>query len=130
MVSIYFGSADVLRPALCADVGGVIRAPSGPGPDAVGDLAHQVAQAGGPGLCRSAFISVALRELSVARCRGNVPVSVGREPLAGSRCAVVPGPRLTWLKSDMCLVCGFNVFGSAALCVALPCFVPCMCDCT
>jgi hypothetical protein len=37
----------------------------------LGDLADQAVQAGGPGLSRAAFISGALRELSVALCRGN-----------------------------------------------------------
>jgi hypothetical protein len=36
-----------------------------------GDLADQAVQAGGPGLSRAAFISGALRELSLALCRGN-----------------------------------------------------------
>jgi hypothetical protein len=36
-----------------------------------GDLANQAVQTGGPGLSRAAFISGALRELSVALCRGN-----------------------------------------------------------
>jgi hypothetical protein len=35
------------------------------------DLANQAVQAGGPGLSRAAFTSGALRELSVALCRGN-----------------------------------------------------------
>jgi hypothetical protein len=37
----------------------------------LGDLADQAVQAGGPGLSRAAFILGALRELSVALCRGN-----------------------------------------------------------
>jgi hypothetical protein len=37
----------------------------------LGDLAAQAVQAGGPGLSRAAFISGALRELSVPLCRGN-----------------------------------------------------------
>jgi hypothetical protein len=59
-------------------------------------------QAGGPGLSRTAFISGALRELSVALCRGNASLCrlgayvapdirvLRREPLAGPRCAVLP----------------------------------------
>jgi hypothetical protein len=35
------------------------------------DLADQVVQPGGPGLSRAAVFSGALRELSVALCRGN-----------------------------------------------------------
>jgi hypothetical protein len=41
----------------------------------LGDLADQAVQAGGPGLSRAAFISGALRELSVALCRGNASLS-------------------------------------------------------
>jgi hypothetical protein len=37
----------------------------------LGDLADQAVQAGGPGLSQAAFISGALRKLSVAFCRGN-----------------------------------------------------------
>jgi hypothetical protein len=37
----------------------------------VGDLADQAVQVGGHGLFRAAFIAGALRELSVALCRGN-----------------------------------------------------------
>jgi hypothetical protein len=37
----------------------------------LGDLPDQAVQAGGPGLSQAAFISGALRELSVALCRGN-----------------------------------------------------------
>jgi hypothetical protein len=37
----------------------------------LGDLADQAVQAGGPGLSWAAFIWGALRELSVALCRGN-----------------------------------------------------------
>jgi hypothetical protein len=37
----------------------------------LGDLADQAVQAGGPGLPRAAFISLALRKLSVALCRGS-----------------------------------------------------------
>jgi hypothetical protein len=49
----------------------------------LGGSADQAVQAGGPGLSRAAFISGALRELSVALCRGalpgqRVPVSVRR----------------------------------------------------
>jgi hypothetical protein len=62
----------------------------------LGDLADQAVQAGGPGLSRAAFISGALRELSLGRvalCRGNAPLSrsgaylatraAGRTPLRG-----------------------------------------------
>jgi hypothetical protein len=41
----------------------------------LGDLADQAVQAGGPGLSWAAFISGALRELSVALCRGNASLS-------------------------------------------------------
>jgi hypothetical protein len=37
----------------------------------LGDLADQAVHAGGSGLSRAAFLSGALRELSVALCRGN-----------------------------------------------------------
>jgi hypothetical protein len=37
----------------------------------LGDLADRAVQAGGPGLSRAAFISGALRDLSVALCRSN-----------------------------------------------------------
>jgi hypothetical protein len=59
----------------------------------LGNLADQVVQAGGPGLSRAAFISGALRELSVALCRGNAslcrsgayvaPRAAGRAPMRG-----------------------------------------------
>jgi hypothetical protein len=57
----------------------------------LGDLADQAVQAGGPGHSRAAFISGALRELSVALCRGNASLcrsganvatrAVGRTPM-------------------------------------------------
>jgi hypothetical protein len=59
----------------------------------LGDLADQAVQAGGPGLSRAALISGALRELSVALCRGNAPLcrsgayvatrASGRAPMRG-----------------------------------------------
>jgi hypothetical protein len=59
----------------------------------LGDLADQAVQAGGPGLSRAAFISGALRELSVALCRGNASLcrsgayvatrAAGRAPMRG-----------------------------------------------
>jgi hypothetical protein len=55
------------RPALRANVGRVLRAPWGPGPDAARDLADQAVQAGEPGLSRAAVNSGALRELSLDR---------------------------------------------------------------
>jgi hypothetical protein len=58
-----------------------------------GDLADQAVQAGGPGLSRAAFISGALRELSVALCWGNASLcwsgayvaasAAGRAPMRG-----------------------------------------------
>jgi hypothetical protein len=57
------------------------------------DLANQAVQAGGPGFSWAAFISGALRELSVALCRGNaslcrsrayvVTLAAGRTPMRG-----------------------------------------------
>jgi hypothetical protein len=57
------------------------------------DLVDQAVQAGGPGLSRAAFISGALRELSVALCRGNASLcrsaayiatrAAGRAPMRG-----------------------------------------------
>jgi hypothetical protein len=41
----------------------------------LGDLADQAVQAGGPGLSQAAFISGALRELSVALCRSGAFVA-------------------------------------------------------
>jgi hypothetical protein len=59
----------------------------------LGDLADQAVQAGGPGLSRAAFISGALRERSVALCRGNASLcrsgayvamrAAGRAPMRG-----------------------------------------------
>jgi hypothetical protein len=59
----------------------------------LGDLADQAVQAGGPGLSRAAFILGALRELSVALCRGNASLcrsgayvatrAAGRAPMRG-----------------------------------------------
>jgi hypothetical protein len=59
----------------------------------LGDLADQAVQAGGPGLLRAAFILGALRELSVALCRGNTSLcrsgayvamrAAGRTPMRG-----------------------------------------------
>jgi hypothetical protein len=59
----------------------------------LGDLAAQAVQAGRPGLSRAAFISGALRELSVALCRGNASLcrsgayvatrAAGRTPMRG-----------------------------------------------
>jgi hypothetical protein len=101
----------------------------------LGDLADQAVQAGGPGLSRAAFISGALWELSVALCRATRPCVVRarksrRVPLARPRCAVSPGPRLRLFGPVLRPVCGFGVFGSASLCVAWPCYVACLCDCT
>jgi hypothetical protein len=57
------------------------------------DLADQAVQAGEPGLSRAAFISGALRELTVALCRGNASLcrsgayvvtrAAGRTPMRG-----------------------------------------------
>jgi hypothetical protein len=65
----------------------------GPALKLLGDLADQAVQAGGPGLSRAAFISGALRELSVALCRGNMSPgrsgayvatrAAGRAPMCG-----------------------------------------------
>jgi hypothetical protein len=41
-----------------------------------------------------------------------------RVPLAGLRCAISPGPRLTLFRPVSRPVCGFGVSGSASLCVA------------
>jgi hypothetical protein len=59
----------------------------------LGDLADQAVQAGGLGLSRTAFTSGALRELSVALCRGNASLcrlgeyiatrAAGRTPMRG-----------------------------------------------
>jgi hypothetical protein len=71
----------------------------------------------GPGLSQAAFISGALRELGVALCRDTLPQHratcpcVGRArtlrhaPLAEPRCAVLPGPRLRWLRLGASPVC-------------------------
>jgi hypothetical protein len=66
----------------------------------LGDLADQAVQAGGPGLLRADFISGALRELSVALCRGHASLC---------RSVAYVAPRM-WV--------GLWVFGSASLCVA------------
>jgi hypothetical protein len=89
----------------------------------LGDLADQAVQAGGPGLSRAAFISGALRELSVALCRGNASLcrsgayvatrAAGRTPMRG-----LAGPQLRLLRPVSRPVCGFRVSGSASLCVA------------
>jgi hypothetical protein len=59
----------------------------------LGDLADQTGQAGGLGLSRTAFISGALWELSIALCRGNASLcrsgayvatrAAGRAPVRG-----------------------------------------------
>jgi hypothetical protein len=59
----------------------------------LGDLADQAVQAGGPGLSPAAFILGALRELSVALCRGKASLyrsgayvatrAAGRTPMRG-----------------------------------------------
>jgi hypothetical protein len=54
--------------SLCARSIGSLGAPA---LTLLGDLADQAVLAGGPGLSRAAFISGALRELSVALCLGN-----------------------------------------------------------
>jgi hypothetical protein len=80
-------------------------------------------------LCKS--ISLYLYQLSRATrpCVNRAHTS-RRASLARPRCAVLPGPRLRWLRPVLRTVCGLGVFRLASLCVALPCFVPCMCDCT
>jgi hypothetical protein len=94
----------------------------------LGDLADQAVQAGGPGLSRAAFILGALRELSVALCRGNTSLCqsgacVATRAAARLRCAVSPGPRLGLFRPVSRPVCEFGVSGSASLCVALLCGV-------
>jgi hypothetical protein len=59
----------------------------------LGVLANQAVQAGGPGLSLATFVSGALRELSVALCRGNASLcrsgtyvatrAAGRTPMRG-----------------------------------------------
>jgi hypothetical protein len=89
----------------------------------LGDLDDQAVQAGGPGPSQAVFISGALRELSVALCRGNDPclclaIMLRREPLAGPRCAALPGPRLKWFRPALtpCVGLGFLVWLRFALC--------------
>jgi hypothetical protein len=67
----------VFRPPLCACIYGVVRAPRGPG--AASDLDGPRGAGRGPGLSWDAFISVSLRELGVALCRGKA--SLGRSGL-------------------------------------------------
>jgi hypothetical protein len=52
----------------------LLRGLGAPALTLLGDLADQAVQAGGPGLSQAAFISGALRELSVALCQGNAPL--------------------------------------------------------
>jgi hypothetical protein len=97
----------------------------------LGDLADQAVQACGPGLSRAAFISGALRELSIAFCRGNASLfgrarTLRRVPLAGLRCAVLPGPRLRLFRPFSRPCVGWVVgvwFRFALRCVALLCSV-------
>jgi hypothetical protein len=80
--------ASLCATAACQDAGPAL-APL----QLLGDLADQAVQAGGPGLSRAAFISGALRELSVALCRGNASLcrsgayvatsAAGRAPMRG-----------------------------------------------
>jgi hypothetical protein len=89
------------------------------------DLADQAVQAGGPGLSRAAFISGALRELSVALCRGSASLcrlgayvatrAAGQTPMRG-----LARPSAEVVKACLAprLWVGLWVFGSASLCVA------------
>jgi hypothetical protein len=117
-------SAGVLRPALHADVGRVLRAPWGPGPDAARGLGRP-GSAGWRVLAPLRLPSSRGRSGSLALpfawatrpCVGRARTS-RRIPLAGPRCAVSPGPQLTLFRPVSRPVCGFGVFGSALLCVA------------
>jgi hypothetical protein len=79
----------------------------------LGDMAAQAVQAGGLGLSQAAFISWALRELSVALCRGNASLcrsgayvttrAAGRSSRRGQR----------WVTSSAHLALSFETFLSS-----------------
>jgi hypothetical protein len=91
----------------------------------LGDVADQAVQAGGPGLSRAAFISGALRKLSVALCRGNASLCwsgahVATRAAGRPRCAVSPSPRLRLFRPVTRPVCGLGCLVRLSLrCVAL-----------
>jgi hypothetical protein len=94
------------------------------------DLADQAVQAGRPGLSRVAFISRALRELSVALCRGNASLcrsgayvatrAAGRTPMRGLARPLTEVVQACFAPNMW--VWGFW-FGFALRCVALLCGV-------
>jgi hypothetical protein len=89
----------------------------------LGDLAGQAVQAGGPGPTRVAFISGALRDLSVALCRGNASLCRSGAYVATHAAGQTPMPGLArpprrLFRPVSRPVCGFGVSGSASLCVA------------
>jgi hypothetical protein len=96
----------------------------------LGDLADQAVQAGRPSLARAAFISGALRELSVALCQGNVSPcrsgayvatrASGRTPMRG-----LARPSTESVEVDVAprvWILGFWLY-FALRCVALHCAV-------
>jgi hypothetical protein len=102
----------------------------GPGETAHCTMYTWAVQAGGPDLSRAAFISGALRELSVALCRGNASLcrsganvatrAAGRAPMRG---LARPSAEVVWACLAPCVwVWGFW-FGFALRCVALLCGV-------
>jgi hypothetical protein len=101
----------------------VLRAPCARALTLLGDLAEGPVQADGPGLCQAAFISGRSGNSALPLARATRPYVGGartsrREPLAGPRCVVLPGPRVRWFRPVLRPVCGFWVFGSASLSVA------------
>jgi hypothetical protein len=113
----------VFRPPLRASVGRVVRAPQVPG-DVVASFPGGLCGAGrGPGLSRAAFISGALRVLSVALCRGNASLcrsgayvatrAAGRAPMGG-----LAQPSAEVVQACLLPRVWVWVSGSAPLCVA------------
>jgi hypothetical protein len=63
-------------------------------------LAGQAVQAGRPGLSRAAFISWALRELSVALCRGNASLCLSSAYVATRASGRTPMRGLAWHSAE------------------------------
>jgi hypothetical protein len=87
-------------------------------------------QAGGPGLSRAAFISGALRELSVTLCQGNASLCRSGEYIVTQASGWTPMHGLARPSTEVVLAC-FTTrvwvldfwFGFDSCCVALLCAV-------
>jgi hypothetical protein len=82
-------------------VGRVLRAPWALALTLLGDMADQTVQADGPRLSRAAFISGALRKLSVALCPGNASLCRSSSYIATRVAARTPMRSLAWPSAEV-----------------------------